>query len=350
VNQREVNILPDLILMNLSIHFFSFIVIVTNNSEFPTKSAPVSPKANASVQIQRDVRPYQYKDATLPPLGAEVCMDRELGRGHDLWTGEDSILIQYREAIKKAKEYIYIENQHMAHAELLELLKDALERGVKVIYVVPGAIFDEHLNPFLATMSKFLVGKTLGTCMRTFERLKRRFAPPKPVMRLGETSPSPALSESQYAVAFLEKIPQLKSYENFSLCGLAVNFNNGYQSVYVHSKFMIVDDEWFTCGSANLVDLSLEKDHTELNASVWSTSEATSLRHRLFEEHVGVNVSSLTPKESFEVFQKRARENAALLAAKKELICHAYEMDPDTYGTVLFGISMALEQRANSSK
>ena len=46
--------------------------------------------------------------------------------------------MKYKIAIKSAKETIYIENQHIGHEYLLDLLIEALERGVQVVYLVPG--------------------------------------------------------------------------------------------------------------------------------------------------------------------------------------------------------------------
>jgi hypothetical protein len=102
------------------------------------------------------------------------------------------------------------------------------------------------------------------------------------------------------------RLAELATLENFVLAGLSVanpDRPHGYQIEYVHSKVprlvhldrlrtnitvcvcvcvrvcrvvprsqvAIVDGEWFTGGSANLVDLSMEKDHTELNISVWTS-------------------------------------------------------------------------------
>jgi phosphatidylserine/phosphatidylglycerophosphate/cardiolipin synthase-like enzyme len=52
-------------------------------------------------------------------------------------------------------------------------------------------------------------------------------------------------------------------------------------------QLAIVDGEWFTGGSANLVDLSMEKDHTELNISVWDQATAMRLLTDLSHEHTG---------------------------------------------------------------
>lgn len=41
-------------------------------------------------------------------------------------------------AIQSAKDTIYIENQHIAHDYIIDLLIEALKRGVVVLYLVPG--------------------------------------------------------------------------------------------------------------------------------------------------------------------------------------------------------------------
>jgi len=57
---------------------------------------------------------------------------------------------------------------------------------------------------------------------------------------------------------------------------------------------MIVDDLFFTLGSANFVDISWKKDHTELNIAVWDERVARSLRWQLFEEHLGEKVDNIS--------------------------------------------------------
>ena len=54
-------------------------------------------------------------------------------------SGEGSIALGYAAAIQQAQHTIYIENQHLAHAPTIELLCQALERGVEVI---AGEFFD----------------------------------------------------------------------------------------------------------------------------------------------------------------------------------------------------------------
>lgn len=54
--------------------------------------------------------------------------------------GEDSILRQYSNALRAARSCVYLENQHVAHGPLLQLLREALERGVVVVYVAPTRV------------------------------------------------------------------------------------------------------------------------------------------------------------------------------------------------------------------
>jgi phosphatidylserine/phosphatidylglycerophosphate/cardiolipin synthase-like enzyme len=55
--------------------------------------------------------------------------------------------------------------------------------------------------------------------------------------------------------------------------------------VYVHAKVGLVDDEWFTVGSANLNDHSLFND-TEVNVVTRDAATARAARIRLWSEHL----------------------------------------------------------------
>jgi phosphatidylserine/phosphatidylglycerophosphate/cardiolipin synthase-like enzyme len=59
----------------------------------------------------------------------------------------------------------------------------------------------------------------------------------------------------------------------------------GGHPVYVHSKAAVIDDAWFTVGSANLNEHSLFND-TEVNVVVRDEALARKARLRLWEEHL----------------------------------------------------------------
>eukprot|EP01084_Bolivina_argentea_P069084 125752_1 len=94
-------------------------------------------------------------------------------------------------------------------------------------------------------------------------------------------------------------LSSLNKYKNFCLSGVYHGFNikinNNKQSFwdktinsfynqfpqYIHSKLCIVDGKWFTIGSANMVDISFIKDHTEINGCVYNKNECMKLLRKL---------------------------------------------------------------------
>jgi len=314
---------------------------------------------DVNVQVQRTIRAKGYFDNTSTPDGDEF----------DIKNGEQSIFDQYKLAIKNAKRTIYMENSHVAHPKILQLFREALERGVQIIYVVTGALLQEHMSETFAKFFPLICGRRLGSVMYTMERCFKYLKPPKR-----------SLNKSCYSEAFLEKLAALKKYPNFSLVGLAVNqeLDDGtvrYHSVGVHSKLIMIDDEFFTCGSANNVDLSFNKDHTELNIAVWHKSTATWLRKRLFAEHLcwadqmtdfesqdPVEILKSLHKEmetqqqqnkkedelDFELFRTLANDTTAnFLQQNKPLPRHAYTLDPEFYATIAYGVSLYFDYVAN---
>jgi phosphatidylserine/phosphatidylglycerophosphate/cardiolipin synthase-like enzyme len=173
-------------------------------------------------------------------------------------------------------------------------------------------------------------------------------------------------AKPEYANIFLELLPKLASFPNFTLCGLArpdekssvsLAFNFpyfffafshlvyffltefvshllqvSYSHIYVHSKLMIVDDEFLTLGSANFVDISMEKDHTEVNYSVWDKILATNLRKRLFQEHTGISENLSSGLECIQELSKIAKANRALLDSGKKYSGLIFSIDPAGYG------------------
>jgi len=291
-------------------------------------------KSGCRIQIQRNLKPGMYSQSDTPPLG--ISSDQQY-RSLD---GELSILHQYELAIKNAKQYIYIENQHMAYAPLLNLLQDALKRGIIVIYVAPGGLALEYIPLFLAKCVHWVLRRRFTRMLLwCIDRFHRILCPDH--FHTGKTSP--------YASAFLQVLPAFTQYSNFLLAGIG-NYpqkSNEFTSIYVHSKLMIIDDIWYTIGSANLVDLSLIGNHTELNATVWDQKSATQLRCDLFEEHLNLDVTKMDPIKACSSFKSVAIENRKLLEKSKKINCKVYKMNPKEYGTILFLISAGLEFIAN---
>ena len=64
-----------------------------------------------------------------------------------------------------------------------------------------------------------------------------------------------------------------------------------YKSIYVHSKLLLVDDLFFTLGSANINLRSLQTD-SELNIAMPSPKTTRTWRERLWAMHSGAGIST----------------------------------------------------------
>lgn len=209
-------------------------------------------------------------DGTTPPLFSE---------------GERSVVELYLAAIDAARESIYLENQFFAHAEVFAALDRALERGVRVVALVPRSPLAEVRRA----------------------RADPRFAP------------------------LFERLGALGRHERFTLAGLVATDGPGrHRDVYVHAKAAIVDDAWATIGSANLERRSLERD-AELNLACWDAAAAGALRRDLFAEHLGPT-DDATTAEAFDRFARVARENAERLERGEPLHALAVALPSDRYG------------------
>lgn len=175
--------------------------------------------------------------------------------------GIATILDTYKRAFARAKRVIYIENQyfwrrtflgfenpglgppHPDMEELLQELAEALAPGVIVTLLLPD-------NPN--------VGREF-----TDDGLKY----------LWELAPHAVASGALHAYTLGSSSQQ----GDLTL----------YRSIYVHAKTTIVDDAWFTLGSANLNNRGM-RDDTELNVSIEHAEMARRLRILLMAEHLGL--------------------------------------------------------------
>lgn len=251
---------------------------------FPTALSPV--QGDARVQITRTVAERRYTDGT-PAVG---------GKPFAIHAGEFSIYDQYIKAIDSARRTIYLEDQAIGSPKVAGHLKAALDRGVHVIFTVPG-----DCHPAYASA--------------------RKIAATKPFFDL---------------VASLDASPRftLAAIASNDITGNTLTSNNegagSYQEIYVHAKIMLVDDAWATIGSTNTADRSFLGD-TELNASVWHGDFTRDLRRDLFLEHLGIETHG-DDVAAFETFQARARKNAYRKLAGERLPYFAYQLDPKLYG------------------
>lgn len=238
-------------------------------------SAVSAEVGDAVVQMQRTVRGGMYSDGTATPGG----------RAFDIAQGELSIVDQYLKAIDNAQRSIYLEDQAIGSPAIVASLQGALERGVRVGFVVP---INVHRG-----------------------------------MAMARKSPRTA--------AFFDALGALGRFDNFTLAGLAARTPSGeYQNVYVHAKVALVDDGWCTIGSCNTANRSFYGD-TELNASIWHAPTTRALRAELLEEHLGVDTSGMDDVAALDLFAQIARENAGRRAAGAAQKGLALALDPATY-------------------
>lgn len=227
------------------------------------------------VQITRTVHAGLYRDATATPGGERF----------DISKGELSILAQYLQAIASARSSIYIEDQAIGAIEVIEALKSALQRGIEVVFLVPGQ------------------------------------APPEMVQAMQRP-------ENE---AFARALASLGEHANFALVGIAASERSGvYRDVYVHAKIALVDDAFATIGSCNVAKRSFFGD-TELNASFWHEPSVRALRCELLQEHLAVDTRKLDDREALRRYADIARTNTARRARGERLHGLAFAIDPARY-------------------
>ena len=220
----------------------------TTSLQFPTR-VPAE-RGTAVVQIQRTIHEGRYVNGQATPQGMSF----------DIASGERSNFHQYCAAIKAARRSIYIENQYVEVPEIVDCLRGALERGVDVILLMPA-------KPDVSSQVP----------------LARR--------------------------AFLNARTELGTYQNFMLAGIAGLGADGHRkSIYVHSKLMLVDDEWATLGSCNLHHFSLF-GNGEINAAFSEPETVRAFRRELFREHLDQDTFGLDDLSAFHLFRTIATTN-----------------------------------------
>jgi phosphatidylserine/phosphatidylglycerophosphate/cardiolipin synthase-like enzyme len=171
------------------------------------------------------------------------------------WEGTDKdggILAWYTNSIRKAKFSIYVEDQFPFQNEFItRILCKRLheQKNLKVIIVGP-------MEPNLPGLIGSILSKTSVNDVN--EHLQR-------IRDAGD---------SGRRVGTYSLVCQDKKSKKL-------------RQIYVHSKLLIVDDKWFTVGSAN-TDKNGFKDSTEVNIGITSSSMAKDLRIRLWGEHIGL--------------------------------------------------------------
>lgn len=216
-------------------------------------------------------------------LGPAAVSDARAG-GHEVelaWTAPPGllgpeltlgILHAYEEALGRAKEFVYLENQYLTSPRIVAALESALARepALEVILVL-----NVHMD------------------VPTYDTWQAQ--------RLD------ALREAGGS-----RVGVFSLWSPRRAAGAAL------RQLYVHSKVGIVDDAWATVGSANLDNMSLHPadefviaspPNVELNAIVRERAWVTDLRRRLWGEHLGDEGVWRTTRPSVADWRAVADEN-----------------------------------------
>lgn len=263
-------------------------------SELPDADpAPVSD--GISAQVWRTIPPHTYPFA---PEGVGTIKDG------------------YLHAIHSARRFIYLENQYLwpevfvgldslrwgerspDAMDVLEALRDALERGVRVAIVLP-----DHPN-----------------CGRKFTD--------GGVAWLSAQAPR-ALADGQLSIFTLG-------------ASQVVDGRMVYRPVYVHAKVMIVDDQFWTAGSANLNSRGMRSD-AEINIASLDPTVARGMRLGLWTEHLHAGerqgLHLYDPLAGLDRLRASAEANLERVRAGEPLDGHLLPYLPASVGKAL-GVSV----------
>lgn len=118
-----------------------------------------------------------------------------------------------------------------------------------------------------------------------------------------------------------------------------------YREVYIHSKLMIIDDAFFTLGSANLNVRSFEVD-TEINIASDDRATAASLRQEVWAQHTsplsgldggGSAVEQKALAKTFGEWEKHAEKNLNKKQNGERLTCSLVKFYDERTSTIRFG-------------
>jgi phosphatidylserine/phosphatidylglycerophosphate/cardiolipin synthase-like enzyme len=240
---------------------------------FPTALSPAS--GEVPVQIVRTVHAGLYRVDTPSPGAARFAIA----------DGETSARETYLAAIDAARRSLYLEQQFLAAPDALVAIEAALERGVEVVILMPGAPMEQVRD---------------------------------------------ARRDPRYAPLF-EHLGTLGRFPHFTLAAPVASDGDGRtREVYVHAKVGLVDDAWGTVGSTNIATRSFFGD-TELNASFWHPATVCAFRRDLLREHLGVDTAALDDRAAFRLYADVARANRDRRARGEPLQGLAVALDPARY-------------------
>jgi phosphatidylserine/phosphatidylglycerophosphate/cardiolipin synthase-like enzyme len=238
--------------------------------------------------------------AHVPPSSAgplELQITRPIAKGQYKTSphGERSIREIYLAAIASAKRFIYFENQYYYDHGVTSAIEEAAERGIKVIGLMARRPDSGQLQGYFETAKEWTGNAWLS--------LKRRLLRQKVELYCPVISRPDPNHPGQYL----------------------------FEDIYVHAKALIVDDSFFTIGSANISSFSM-KFHSELNVASNDPAGALALRKLLWREHLQAPITDTdlqSPLDGFDLWRRDAASNAAALKTRTKPPSRVFPWDVD---------------------
>jgi phosphatidylserine/phosphatidylglycerophosphate/cardiolipin synthase-like enzyme len=218
----------------------------------------------------------------------------------------DDVLNSYKNAINRAMTFIYIENQYLRDTRIADWIIERTQSRTQLIVIIVVPVAPEEVNAAgssdpitdhgLALQKGILdrLAAALGSRFGVFsmvdkEAVIKRRDPSRPwlVGHKATDSPSPPFEYSS-------------------------------RQVYVHSKLMIVDDEFAIVGSANTNGRSFELD-SEIGVAVYDPQTVSALRLELWGELLGgeAGMRAWQPSTFVSEWNKVATANVAARSSRE---------------------------------
>lgn len=235
--------------------------------------------ATADQKIQR------AHDLRSPPAGLKLRAGKAAHRAQIVRTqaeeGDKTIQRLYRQATSFASNYIYIENQYFQYTEWARYLKQ-LRRDFIAAWQAAGQSLKK-----LPNLHVFIV-------IPTPERAQMVPATHETVRELGHGSSMPNQDKKVEGKSSPGNVEITKELESLGIKTLVASLwtydhagdskGEKYREIYIHSKLMIIDDAFFTLGSANLNLRSMAVD-AEINIGCDDARLSGKLRNEVFVLH-----------------------------------------------------------------
>ncbi|ADQ85522.1 phospholipase D-like domain-containing protein [Methylovorus sp. MP688] len=308
-----------------------------NRPPAPKQPAPL----NAALNPSRLSQPVETSAAShVARLQILRTQPEEAYQGEKNTAYDQSIKLAYMHAASNARRYIYIENQYFFYEPWAEQLKTQRQSYLQAHQDVKNPCENVGLLHLMVVIPQ---PENAGMVPRTYDTIKALgHGDAMPGQQAAVTTPvkSSFLKTSERDIAAHAaqvKTPTLdkegiliqdgKSLRMKVLIAKMATANppggklGSSRDIYIHSKLMLVDDNFMTLGSANLNLRSMAAD-SEINVATDSIPHNRELRKRIWSLQTGGlydggNAYSDSMDDTFENWTKLAKANAVAIIKKQ---------------------------------